>query len=389
MRRLKRQSARLLQFFRRLQWKLTLSYTLVTTVASVIMVGFGFALLWGLVYAILPESLATEMASRAEIPTRLIRETPTAQADLTMWLEAFAQDNTLNAASSDRTVSLFGEVSLTAVVDVQGRVLAVYPASAASLGSPLPQDVDAEARTVVQAALTDDIEIAHLNLDETDAFQLDQLAAWGADGVAVAAVPLYGNQNEVLGAWLVLVEQNLTASVWGIMLATLGLLIPVALCAAVFAIVAGTLFGFLTARGLTRRLRRMVTVADTWSAGDFTAVVEDKSRDEVGQLAQRLNRMAEELHNLFQVRQELATVEERNRLARDLHDSVKQQLFATTMQLGAARALINHDVDLVEKRLSDAERLAFEAQRELTMIIHELRPAALEDNGLASRSKRM
>ena len=38
--------------------------------------------------------------------------------------------------------------------------------------------------------------------------------------------------------------------------------------------------------------------------------------------------------------QELAVAEERNRLARDLHDSVKQQVFATIMQLGAARVLL-------------------------------------------------
>jgi NarL family two-component system sensor histidine kinase LiaS len=123
---------------------------------------------------------------------------------------------------------------------------------------------------------------------------------------------------------------------------------------------------------------------DAWSKGNLSVAARDSSADELGQLAQRLNHMAEELKTLLQVRQELATVEERNRLARDLHDSVKQQLFATGMQVGAARALLALDTNRADERLIDAERLAHAAQQELTMIIHELRPAALESKGLAA-----
>jgi NarL family two-component system sensor histidine kinase LiaS len=154
--------------------------------------------------------------------------------------------------------------------------------------------------------------------------------------------------------------------------------------AVIFAIVVGAVFGFITARGLTRRLRNLVQAANAWSEGDFTATAQDRSGDELGQLAQQLNRMAEELRNLLHVRQELATVDERNRLARELHDSVKQQLFATAMQVGAARALLERNDPTADERLADAERLAHAAQQELTMIIHELRPAALESKGLAA-----
>jgi signal transduction histidine kinase len=98
----------------------------------------------------------------------------------------------------------------------------------------------------------------------------------------------------------------------------------------------------------------------------------------------RLNEMSEQLKALLQTRQELASLEERNRLARDLHDSVKQQVFATVMQVGAARELMTANPAAAETHLIEAERLARLAQQELTVLIRELRPAALEGRGLAA-----
>jgi NarL family two-component system sensor histidine kinase LiaS len=94
--------------------------------------------------------------------------------------------------------------------------------------------------------------------------------------------------------------------------------------------------------------------------------------------------MAVELQGMIETRQELATLEERNRLARELHDSVKQQVFATAMQVGAARALIDQDPTASKENLAEAEQLVRQAQHELTTLIRELRPAALEGKGLAT-----
>jgi signal transduction histidine kinase len=80
---------------------------------------------------------------------------------------------------------------------------------------------------------------------------------------------------------------------------------------------------------------------------------------------------------------DLAVAEERNRLARDLHDSVKQQVFATTMQLGAARVLLQRNPHPVQTHVVEAEQLAQQAGTELSLLIHELRPVALGDKGLA------
>src|SRR5205807_5561812 len=150
----------------------------------------------------------------------------------------------------------------------------------------------------------------------------------------------------------------------------------------IIAAIAGSVFGYLAARGITRRLKGLSDAADRWGHGDFTALAQDTSEDELGQVARQLNRMAEQLQNLLQARQKLATLEERNRLARDLHDSVKQQVFAISMQIGATKVLLKRDADAAEARLNEAEKLVRQAQQELTSLIRELRPIALEGKGL-------
>jgi len=92
--------------------------------------------------------------------------------------------------------------------------------------------------------------------------------------------------------------------------------------------------------------------------------------------------LLEELQATQRKLQELAVVEERNRLARELHDSVKQQVFAISMQLGAAHALLDKGHQAYGP-VEEAERLAKQAGTELTTLIRELRPPGLESKTLA------
>jgi signal transduction histidine kinase len=82
--------------------------------------------------------------------------------------------------------------------------------------------------------------------------------------------------------------------------------------------------------------------------------------------------------------QDLAVAEERNRLARDLHDSAKQQAFALSAQLDAAHSLIHRDPAAAERHLRQAEQLADTLRQELATFILELRPPALDNAGLAT-----
>jgi signal transduction histidine kinase len=98
--------------------------------------------------------------------------------------------------------------------------------------------------------------------------------------------------------------------------------------------------------------------------------------------SERNERLVDELRTTQQRLQELAIVEERNRLARDLHDSVKQQVFAISMQLSAARMSLREN-DPAYSSVVQAERLAQQAGSELTTLIHQLRPPGLERRTLA------
>jgi two-component system, NarL family, sensor histidine kinase LiaS len=111
--------------------------------------------------------------------------------------------------------------------------------------------------------------------------------------------------------------------------------------------------------------------------------VQDLSGDELGQLTNQFNRMAGQLQKLLQTHQALATLEERNRLARDLHDSVKQQVFALAMQVSSAKMLLDRDVEAAREQLVEAEQLVYQSQQELTALLSELRPSALDGKGLA------
>jgi NarL family two-component system sensor histidine kinase LiaS len=139
----------------------------------------------------------------------------------------------------------------------------------------------------------------------------------------------------------------------------------------------------LSSRRITRRLGSMAQAAEAWSQGNLDVAVSDTAHDELGRLAEHLNHMAEQLGELLATRQELAVVNERHRLARDLHDSVKQQMFVITMLVGAARPAVAGNAE-AKRALSEAERLAGQAQQELTAMIHALRPAALEGKGLGA-----
>jgi signal transduction histidine kinase len=144
----------------------------------------------------------------------------------------------------------------------------------------------------------------------------------------------------------------------------------------------GTLTGLLITRNVTRRLRRITQAAESWSKGEFAVEVRDPTRDEIGQLGQDLNGMAIQLYTLLASREELAAIQERNRLARDLHDSIKQNVFATALLVGAARTHMSPDSLQALTYLAEAEALAEQTRQELTALIHELRPARLEDKGL-------
>ena len=138
-----------------------------------------------------------------------------------------------------------------------------------------------------------------------------------------------------------------------------------------FLVVFGLASSIFLAGWVTRRLNRVAKAATAWSRGDFSDRIGDSSRDELGGLSSLLDRMALDLKGLMRSRAQLATLAERQRLARDLHDTVKQKAFALNLQLATARRLLADAPDA--ERLDTTQRLTQQIQQELAQILDELR----------------
>ena len=85
---------------------------------------------------------------------------------------------------------------------------------------------------------------------------------------------------------------------------------------------------------------------------------------------------------LFEQAQGKAALEERQRLARELHDSVSQALYGIGLGARTARALLDRDPAKVAEPLDYVMSLAAAGMEEMRALIFELRPESLEQEGL-------
>ncbi|MCG8349546.1 MAG: histidine kinase [Chloroflexales bacterium] len=118
--------------------------------------------------------------------------------------------------------------------------------------------------------------------------------------------------------------------------------------------------------------------------------------DTISQLGTQFSRMADQLtaqmHDLRQLAdantqrvsesRSLAALEERNHLARDLHDAIKQKLFGLNLTVGALQTMLQQEPQQVVKRLEQLSQTTADVIAETDLIINELRPAALDHQGL-------
>lgn len=150
--------------------------------------------------------------------------------------------------------------------------------------------------------------------------------------------------------------------------------------------VAWTVLLFLVSAGAALVLRGEqagINILFNASAFVFTGVYGHTLRQV--ELARRQNEvLLGELREAQHQLRALAADEERSRIARDLHDSAKQQAFALSAQLDAARSRLRQSPEAAERHLLQAEQLADSLRQELAALILDLRPPALGAGGLAT-----
>jgi NarL family two-component system sensor histidine kinase LiaS len=356
---------------RGLRWKLTMSYTVVTVgallaVEIILLVAasalISTAVINGTIPALVIESLSVDVTP---ILRAYLAESPPDKEGLTTWLEQLESMSVSVPLDFDATERLF-------IVGAEGQLLAARPADlfgTGQIGGALDSQVIPGLAEPLQAALAGE--------DNPDKlFALDRPGER-----VILVIPIWdANHTQVLGVLGGLADYPTITSVLREIISILGFSL---LAFTLIAGLIGTLFGYLAARDPVLRLNRLVKVAQAWGLGDFTEFVEDPAGDELGQLTRQLNEMAQELEHLLETRKELAVVEERNRLARELHDSAKQQAFAAAAQISGIRALIGRDPAAAEAHLIQTEHIIDQLRQELTSLIFELRPAELDSQGLA------
>jgi signal transduction histidine kinase len=112
------------------------------------------------------------------------------------------------------------------------------------------------------------------------------------------------------------------------------------------------------------------------------AVSAEKARVQVERLAEQLTEANRKLGEYAVQAEELAATRERNRLAREIHDSVGHYLTVVHVQLEAARTMLDRDATQALDALRKAQSLTQEGLREIRCSVAALRESPLESRPL-------
>ena len=116
--------------------------------------------------------------------------------------------------------------------------------------------------------------------------------------------------------------------------------------------------------------------------GDYTVTLPVSGRDEVGRLEANFTTMTGQLGSALAAERQRATGDaraaERARIAREIHDTISQHLFALRMITAGM-----HRADPGNQQAHAIERISEEALRDMQVLLIELHPASLDSTGLA------
>ncbi|MCI3920054.1 sensor histidine kinase [Paenibacillus sp. TRM 82003] len=165
----------------------------------------------------------------------------------------------------------------------------------------------------------------------------------------------------------------------------------------VFVTAVGAAYGYWQSYRLKSRLEALEEAMLFLEKGHLTRPVPHLGEDEIGRLAERLGRISGKWEEQVTSLQRLSTnnaelaekarlsaiVEERQRLARDLHDAVSQQLFAISMTATALGRTLDKDIEKAKRQVTLIEEMSSVAQSEMRALLLHLRPVHLEGKPFA------
>ncbi|WP_245631724.1 sensor histidine kinase [Alicyclobacillus ferrooxydans] len=160
--------------------------------------------------------------------------------------------------------------------------------------------------------------------------------------------------------------------------------------------------GYTVVQPFLRRLYNLEEAATLIAAGRLQHRIDGVEEwDEVGRIGRQFNvmaeqieeqvrtlrRLAEENRRLAVDAEQLATVQERQRLARELHDSVSQQLFALSMLASSALKQERQQLPTLPNTVAQIAEIATTAQREMRALLLHLRPIELQGRNFDEAAK--
>lgn len=164
----------------------------------------------------------------------------------------------------------------------------------------------------------------------------------------------------------------------------------------IISFIIGTFLSYKEGRTTKNRLQDLSYFITILRRGNLSHRISDRRNDEIGKIGNELNQLADKFEqqvsslqkvvnekaNLAEMAHSAAIIEERQRLARDLHDAVSQQLFALNMMSSACVRLIDTNVDAARKQMNEIAEIATTAQGEMRALLLHLRPVQLSGDTL-------
>ncbi|WP_096435748.1 sensor histidine kinase [Alteribacter populi] len=161
-------------------------------------------------------------------------------------------------------------------------------------------------------------------------------------------------------------------------------------------LVTGLAFSFSYTSELKRSVTHLIYQMKQVQRGSLKQRIQLNREDEMNRLASELNEMTDgyekqirSMHRilnenaiLISEKERAAGLEERRKLARELHDAVSQQLFAVSMSLGAIPRMLDEEPERSKQLIEQIEKMIHDAQQELRALIMHLRPITLEGKAL-------
>jgi signal transduction histidine kinase len=135
----------------------------------------------------------------------------------------------------------------------------------------------------------------------------------------------------------------------------------------------------------------LINTVAVFMIGSWLALLRhaETSKQETETLLAELQEAHRQLQLYTAQAEELAVLEDRNRLARNLHDSVSQTIFSMRLTAEAARLLLNQDQAKARQQLVRLQELSESALAAMRALIHELRPTAIAEQGLIPALRRL